>query len=461
MSTIILRPYQEKIINETREFFNNGKRSVLIQLRTGGGKTAIAAHIVKSCSEAGNIVWFNCHRKELIYQTSEAFDKMGIKHSFVAAGMPHDSSCKVQICSVPTLVKRYRKIAAPNWIIWDETRMIGSKTWRGLYNDNSQARHIGLDASPVRERSRGLGDFYEAIVHGPSYDELVNLGYLSKYKAYAPVEPDLSGVKISMGDYANEQLALEMSKPKLVGSAVDEYIKHSNGKSAVVFAVNVNHSKLITEAFVKAGIAAKHLDGITSNSDRISLIRDFKMGKIKVVSNVDILSCGFDFPGIHTLIMLRPTHSLSLHIQQIGRVLRPAKDKEHAIILDHSGNLKKHGLPCFEHEWSLDSKPKKKSKSGKTEAQVKVCPECFSAVNNFAAFCDNCGHQFEIKQRTGPEQVDGDLEEIDKLEFSKQKKKEQSQARTLEQLIELGKSRGYKSPKYWAECVLKSRGVKR
>ncbi len=456
MSNIILRPYQQKIIDETREAFNSGKRSVLIQLRTGGGKTAIAAYIIKGCSQANNLIWFCCHRKELVYQTSEALKKMNINHSFIAAGMPYDKKMNVQVCSVPTVINRYDKLPKPDWIIWDETHLIGAKTWKDLFNSNDQAKHIGLSATPIRTNEGGLGEFYSTMVRGPEYEALVNHGYLSQYKAFAAVEPDLKGIKTVMGDYASGALELEMSKPTLVGSAVKEYLKHANGKSAVVFAVNVNHSKLIMNEFLKAGIPARHVDGVTDQNDRDQLIKDFKDKKFLVLCNVNLLSTGFDFPGIEVCIMLRPTKSLSLYLQQIGRALRPAPNKEFAIILDHAGNLKQHGLPDDVHEWSLD-KQKKKSLT-KSDGSVKICNVCYAANESFNLVCNNCSNVFEVKQRAGPEQVDGDLQEIDKLEFSKQKKKEQSAARTLEQLMELGKTRGYKNPRYWAECVMKSRG---
>lgn len=460
MSNIILRPYQQKIIEETREAFNSGKRSVLIQLRTGGGKTAIAAYIIKGCSQANNLIWFCCHRKELVYQTSEALKRMDIKHSFIAAGMPYDEKMNVQVCSVPTVINRYDKLPKPDWIIWDETHLIGAKTWKDLFHNNDQARHIGLSATPIRTSEGGLGEFYSAMVRGPEYEELVRGGYLSQYKAFAAVEPDLKGIKTVMGDYANEALGIEMSKPTLVGSAVKEYLKHGSGKSAVVFAVNVNHSKLIMNEFLKAGILARHVDGVTDQNDRDQLIKDFKDKKFLVLCNVNLLSTGFDFPGIEVCIMLRPTKSLSLYLQQVGRALRPAPGKDFAIILDHAGNLREHNLPDAEHDWSLDKK-KLKRKDKTAESSIKICNVCFAANESFNSICSNCLNAFEVKQRSGPEQVDGDLTEIDKLEFSKQKKKEQSAARTLEQLIELAKKRGYKNPEYWSRIILKSRGGRR
>lgn len=457
---IKLRDDQLKLVSDVRQKMSDGHRSVLVQAVTGSGKTIIASHIIENAIAKNKVIWFCCHRKELIYQTAEALDKFNVPYGYIAAGMPYDARYSVHIASVPTLYKRMNKVKSPDLIIWDETHFIGAKTWTDIYKANPQAYHIGLSATPCRLDGIGLKDYYSSLILGPSYTELMELGNISKYKAYAPAVPDLSGVHTRMGDYKMDELFDAMNKPKLIGDAVNEYKKLADGKRAIIFAVNIEHSQAITSEFKKAGISADHVDGFNDSYTRKKIIDNFRSGHTKVISNVNLLTTGFDLPAIEACILMRPTQSLSLYLQQVGRALRPYPGKDHAILLDHAGLFMKFGLPDDEREWTLEG-AKKKLKEKDAIGPVKICPSCFSAVRSFNTFCTTCGHQFAVKERSGPEQVDGNLEEVDRDKLKKARKMEQSKARTLEELIELGKSRGYKNAGFWAQQVVKSRGNKR
>lgn len=456
-SIIKLRPYQEKLVEDIRDQIRSGNNRILVWAVTGAGKTAIAAHIVRSAYDKGKTVYFNCHRKELIYQTSEAFNKNDIPHSFVAAGMNYNPSDSVQICSVPTLYRRIDGVKTPDIIIWDETHFLGAKSWTDIFNKFPNSIHIGLSATPCRSDRKGLGDYYNVIVKGPSYSELMDLGFISRYKYYAPQIPDLSHVKTSMGDFNIADLAAEMNKPKLVGDAVREYKKLCDGKKAIIFAVNVEHSKSICDEFNLAGIPALHIDGTIDAQSRKKIISDFRSGRIKVLVNCEILTTGFDIPDIDACFLMRPTQSLALYIQMVGRALRPADGKPHAIIIDMAGNVTRHGLPDDDREWSLEGLPKRNKKNN--EPSIKICEQCFAANENFSRFCTNCGHEFKVKPRSEIKKEDGDLVEVDKLLLKKHKKQEQAMAKTLDELVELGKKRGYKNARYWAESIYKSRRV--
>lgn len=298
------------------------------------------------------------------------------------------------------------------------------------------------------------------MVHGPSVKWLIENKYLSDYKMYAPTDFDASQLKTSMGDYDLKDMEQKVS-PKIVGDYYAVWAKHALNKKTIVFAPTVNISKYIVETFLRNGVEARHLDAETPKHERDQAIKDYAAGKITVLSNVRLFTEGFDVPSIECVMLTRPTKSLALYLQMVGRALRPQEGKDYAIILDQVNSCVEHGLPDDEFEWSLDAREgKRKSKTTAAEAPVKVCQSCFAANNSFNSFCTNCGAPFEVKKRGGPEQVEGELSEIDKEKFRKNNSKEQGMAQTMEQLVELGIKRGYKNPKAWAYTILKARKEK-
>lgn len=457
--SIVLRDYQEKIINDTREALRT-YRGVLIRSATGSGKTAINSFITKSVAEKGNYVWFVVHREELIKQSSAAFKKVGVNHGFVANGWPFNPALKVQICSIMSLVNRLHLLPAPKVIVYDECQYMSATTWDKVFNNYPHAFHIGLTATPWRLDRKGFKKYFQHMVDGPSVKWLIENKYLSDYKMYAPTDFDASQLKTSMGDYDLKDMEQKVS-PKIVGDYYAVWAKHALNKKTIVFAPTVNISKYIVETFLRNGIEARHLDAETPKPERDQAIKDYASGKITVLSNVRLFTEGFDVPSIECVMLTRPTKSLALYLQMVGRALRPQEGKDFAIILDQVNSCVEHGLPDDEFEWSLDAREgKKKSKTTAADVPVKVCQSCFAANNSFNSFCTNCGAPFEVKKRGGPEQVEGELSEIDKEKFRKNNSKEQGMAQSMEQLVELGIKRGYKNPKAWAYTILKARKEK-
>jgi len=268
--------------------------------------------------------------------------------------------------------------------------------------------------------------------------------------------PDLSGVGTSAGDYQRGALAAAMDKPQIVGDAIGHYTRLCPGKRAVVFAAGVENSKHIVAQFLAAGIRAEHVDGSMTAHERDGAVDRFKRGETLILSNADLFGEGFDVPAIEAAILLRPTKSLSLHLQQVGRALRPCAGKDEAIILDHAGNSLLHGLPDDVREWSLDDREKKK-RAAPSEVPVKQCGECFF-VHRPAPKCPHCGHVPEVKVRE-IEVVEGTLAEVTAV--PRAKLKEQGRANSLDDLIRLGRERGYKSPEFWARKVWASRQGRR
>jgi DNA repair protein RadD len=452
---IELRPYQQNLIADIRTQFRSMDRTVLVQLATGGGKTVTSAYMVKTAAERGRRCWWVVHRREIILQASRTFWSMEIPHSLVMGGSIGDPDAMVQVGSVQTLARRLGKLPPPDLIIFDECHHMGAAQYQAIYEACPRAQIVGLTATPWRLDGRGLGTWFDSMVQGPSVADLMERGALCDYRLYAPaMATDVSRVASQGGDFKRDDLAKIMDKPSIVGDAVSHYQRLAAGKRAIVFAVSIEHSRNIAQQFRDAGIAAAHVDGSMDSGARDAIVSDFTNGAITVLSNADLFGEGFDVPAVEAVILLRPTQSLSLHLQQIGRGLRPAPGKPHAIILDHAGNAMRHGLPDDDREWTLEDRPKKK-RGEKSEVPVKQCPKCF-LIHAPQPECPGCGHTYAVQSRE-IEQVEGELEVVDLDAIRARKRTELKSARTLQDLIELGKQRRYKYPSQWAGHIMRQR----
>ncbi len=443
-----LRPYQTEMVEEARAHFRAGMRAVLMHLATGGGKTVLGSFMVNGSQAKGNVCWWLVHRRELLSQASKTFFDMGIDHGIVAGGKSTDPRQRVQIGSIQTVARRLDKLPAPDLIVFDETHHLGAAQWQQVWDEFPRAHKIGLTATPWRLDGVGLGRWYQQMVQGPTPAELMELGSLSGYRLFAPSIPDTTSVATAMGDYRSRDLATIMDKPAITGDCIQHYRQLAHGKRAVAFAVSIEHSRNIVSQFREAGINAEHVDGEMDHAERDRAVARFVAGQTLVLSNADLLGEGFDVPAIEAAILLRPTQSLSLHLQQIGRALRPADGKGDAIILDHAGNCARHGLPDDDREWSLADREKRKKKSDDDAEEVKIkrCAECFMVFRP-APKCPGCGFAAPVESRQ-IEQREGELVEINRDLFKEQQKRQRSieerDCHTLEDWQRLAVSRGYK-----------------
>lgn len=449
-----LRPYQLSLIEQARNLMKQGERSIIIQSPTGSGKTLLTAHMLHTAATKGMRSWFVVHRRELIEQSSRAFKLEGLRHGIISAGYWPTAAANVQIAGIGTLAQRYARYPVPALIVWDECHHVAAGSWSKIFGAFPNSYHIGLTATPQRLDGQGLGQYFKKMIHGPSVSWLIENKFLSPYKLYAPANIDLSNVHKRMGDYDRAELSTAVDKPKITGSAVEHYKKYAAGKRAIVFAVSIQHSKHIVEEFIKEGFNAAHIDGTTDGIKRAETVERFRSGNIKVLSNVELFGEGFDIPAVEVAILLRPTQSLGLYLQQLGRALRTYPGKDHAIILDHVGNIERFGLPDQDRSWSLEGREKGK---GEFVPPVKVCQMCFGAQRP-SPKCVFCGYVFPIIPREVA-QVAGDLKEVDQAQLllKFKKKREQGMAAGFKELVELGKQRGYKRPSAWAACILKAR----
>lgn len=453
---MILRPYQTDIIGEVRQRLGEGLRAPLIVSPTGSGKTVMFSHIADGAGRKNKRVWILVHRAELVEQTSRTMREIGIHHGIIAAGWPVDPLPHVQVVSVQTVVRRTGGLIPPDLIIVDECHHSAAGTWGKILQAFPKAIRLGFTATPERLDGKGLSDAFDCLIRGPEVAWLIEQGFLTQPKYYAPPNQlNLDGLHVRGGDYARDETAAMMDKPSITGDAVSHYRRICDGAPAVAFCASIAHAEHVAQAFNAAGYRATTLDGTLDRIERRKRVRGLADGSIQILTSCEIISEGFDIPVVSAAILLRPTKSLGMHLQQVGRVLRIAPGKKHAYILDHVGNCLRHGLAEEERDWSLEGRKKKAKKGGDDAPPVRQCPKCY-ACHVPAPHCPECGHTYEIKTRE-IEQKEGELVELNLAWMAKQRKQEQGQARTFEELVEIGKSRGYKNAAFWAKRVWNAR----
>ncbi|AXF38210.1 putative DNA helicase [Ralstonia phage phiRSP] len=467
--TIILRDYQADMIERARQALRRAKR-VLLQAPTGAGKTVLASFMIKQTAARGGSAWFICHRAELVEGTSKTFHKFRMPHGYIAAGYPMSLHQMIQVCSIDTLKGRLTNLVAPRLAVIDEAHHGGAAGWAMVMEwlHSHGTIIVGLSATPQRLDGKGLDAHFDEMVPGPQTAWLIERGNLSPYRLYAPHAPDMKGVRKQMGDFAKGDAAEKMDKPKLTGDAIAHWHKYAVGLRTVVFGITVAHSQHIAEQFSAAGIRAAHLDGGTNKGERKRVIQEFASGRIQVLTNVDLFSEGFDMASIaqmdvtiDAVMQMRPTQSLALHLQQVGRALRPGEGKT-AIILDHAGNSSRHGFPDDERIWGLKGR-EKGSRKADNDNEVPppiTCDGCFQQIRRPAPqCCPSCGKRLvaDAKEITV---ADGELVEMTDVEKQRVRaklKQEQAEAKTLDELVALGRRRGHKNPTGWAQHVYAGR----
>lgn len=458
-----LRPYQEDCVQRLRQSFRDGKKAPLLVLPTGGGKTVCFGVISKNTQARGSRVVILTHREELLYQVSETLSELEVEHGLISKDSHYDRRYLTHVASVFTLVRRLSRIAVPNLVVVDEAHhAIAGSSWGRVLSYwremNPSLMVVAVSATPERLSGEGLRDMFDDLVVGPTVKELIALKALCNYRMFAPASPvDTSKMHTRGGDFVKAELEAVMANGAIVGNAITHYTKHCNGAPAAAFCVSRQHALDTAERFRAAGYRAVNIDGSMSKEIRRALIADVRRGALNVVTSCDLLGEGLDVPGLHAAILLRPTQSLALYLQQIGRVLRPADNKPYATILDHVGNSSRHGLPDDDRAWSLDGRPKRQGE--KSVQQSKSCKKCFAANSPSAIKCRECGAPFLISGRQ-IEEVEGELAEIEVRRAKRQAAREQSSAKDLESLTALGKIRRIKQPEKWAAHVLAAREQK-
>jgi superfamily II DNA or RNA helicase len=412
---IILRSYQDQFIQLIRDAFAEGHNSVMAVLPTGGGKTICFSYIAANAATKGNTTFILVHRKELVRQTSRSLSRNGIAHGVIAAGYPL-TDLPIQVCSVQTLVRKTHLFNQPDLIITDEGHRSTGQTYGMIYRWAPDAAKLAVTATPIRTDGRGFDGHYTILVQGDGPGDLMNAGWLSKPVMYAPPIPeiDLSSVHHLAGDYNRSELDEAMDKQTITGSAVEHYKKLlPNSPPTVAFCVSIKHAEHVAAEFRANGISAESIDGSMDDNQREAILGRLASGETKILTSCDLISEGFDLPAIACAILLRPTKSLALYLQQCGRALRPSADKAETLILDHVQNWKTHGLIEEPRQWTLEGRTKKSKKE--KGANLATCPKCYSVFPP-APICPACGENLKPEGAGNGreiEEVDGELVKLD------------------------------------------------
>ena len=457
--TVSLRPFQATAVAEIRGTYMAGHRRVLFVLPTGGGKTYTFVHIAEQAAIRGNRVCILVHRQELVDQSSRSLHAIGCNHGVIAAGYRQDLRQGVQVASVKTLALRLHQLPPDFFqlLIVDEAHHAVAGTWAKVLAAMSRSHVLGVTATPERLDGRGLGDQFDTMILGPDAAWGTEEGFLVRARVFAPPGIDLSAVKRFDTKKGRTDSDTILRQGQAMGDAVSHYrrtIADVHNGTAIAFCCSVAHAEAVAEAFRAQGIAAATLDGTMDRGIRRRTIADLGTGQLKVLTSCDIISEGTDIPSVTGAILLRPTDSLGLHLQQVGRVLRPCPGKPHAIVNDHVGNTLRHGLPTDPRDWSLEGRLKGQKRKS-TAPPIRICPACFSAIPSAANPCPECGHEVEQARRE-LKTVEGDLQELPAAVIARQKRVQVGQARTREELETIRLERGYS--RGWTDHILRARG---
>lgn len=457
MTAPTLRPYQSQSVADIADAFRRHRR-VLFVLPTGGGKSLIFSHVAKRAALKGNRTVILVHRVELLDQTSRTLDSLGVPHGLIAAGRSLNLSAQVQVASVQTLAARIGKLPPDlfRFCVIDEAHHSTSQTWTKILEHFQDMKVLGVTATPCRSDGRGLNEVFDEIVLGPSPACLTDNGYLAPARVFCPdVGLDTAGLRTRMGDFDLRGFDQQAGELQIMGGVVEHFQRYIGEGTCITFCCSVAHAAHQAEAYRAHGIPAASIDGTMSTAERRQLLADLGTGRLRVLTSCALIGEGVDVPSVTGCQFLRPTKSLSLHLQMVGRALRPQPGKT-AILLDHVGNMTRPGLGHHleERQWTLEGAPKSDKRAAPS---VKECPQCAAGLPSHARVCPECGYVFPVQEREIVH-VKGELRELTGEDLARHRaRRAQGKARTYEELVAIGLERGMKSPGAWARHVIEGR----
>ena len=410
-----LRDYQSTAIERLRSSLASGRKRPVLMAPTGAGKTKIASEIISLARSKQKRVAFCVPSLSLIDQTIQAFWREGIRDMGVIQANHEmtDWSRPVQVCSIQTIERRgYPEC---DMVIVDECHKQFKALSSWLHCEQSKKiPFIGLSATPF---AKGMANDWDDLIIVSTTQELIDQGHLSPFRVFAPAHPDLSGVKISAGEYQLDQLSSVMAKKELVADVVETWMRLGDGRLTFVFAVDRAHAQTLQKQFQDSGVACGYQDANTTRQEREALKRQLVAKELSVIANCETLIMGVDVPEVSCIVVARPTRSAMLHVQMIGRGLRVSPGKSDALILDHSDNHSRLGFVTDIGISELDDgKKKSKDEEAKRKApEPRECPKCHCLMNRGAASCASCGFEFPKKSLAGTSRVttiDGQLGEL-------------------------------------------------
>lgn len=405
----VLRPHQHAQIREISRAIRAGSRRPLVQLATGGGKTHEIASITKAAHNEGLRALIIATRTRLVRQICERLQAFHIPHGVIAASLPglNNAAMSVQVASADTLHRRCiadqrRPLPGADIVIFDEAHLAVADSRLAILRQYPHALHIGFTATPARKSGRSLSAAFDHMILGPSMLELIDAGFLVRPRIFnTPIvtAAELKALpKDAASDYAIGALSELFSRPKLVGDVVSNWLRIAAGRRTLVFASNKAHGQALTEEFCRAGVAAELLTDQDEDDAREATIARLEAGDTKVIVNVFLMAYGIDLPSVEVVVLARPTRSLVMYLQQIGRGMRAAPGKDHFLLIDHGRCVESLGMPTTDFGWTLDG-----HRNVNREAEVRCrksgierprsCPECTHTwlVSEQGNVCEVCG----------------------------------------------------------------------
>ena len=432
----MLRDYQLDIYNRIRIALAR-KQNPCAVLPCRSGKSYIIKEICDNAIKKGTHVLVLAHRRILLNQHKKLIN-----------------TCRFE--SVFTEVNHLGEHDKVDLIIIDEAHISGAQSYIKVC-EYYACPIIGFTATAKRLDNKPLS-LFQCIINGIDADSLIERGLIAPYDLYAPkLNIDLSNVSMSGADFNNEELGVEMMNKKIYGDIIKYYRELANNMQSIAYCVNIKHTHTICDLFNNNGIAAKYIDSHTPEKEREEIIKEFKDKKFKILCNCNLISEGITLPECECCLLLRPTQSETLYIQQSCRCLTPLLNKR-SIIIDYVGNVYTHGMPTEPRTYDL--KPSKiRNATREPDVIVRECKKCLRVYRGNGPVCPYCGfNNGKTKQQIEYDEK-MELERITEVE-RKKARMEVGMCKDLEALIELGKKRGYKNPKYWALMILNARSSK-
>ena len=441
---IELRLYQNTAIDNLRASIRAKNSRVLLQASTGAGKTIVACEMIRLAIAKQKRVLFIAHRKEIINQSSQKLDDFEIDHGVIMANHQRVNNHSVQVASIQTLMRRDKPDA--DLVVIDEAHLSCSSSYKAIVEYYADATIIGLTATPIRLDGKGLGEIYSEIVGVVPMSQLIEEGHLVKPRVFAPFTPDMKGVRKNKGDYDASETAKLMDRKEITADIVKHWATSAADRKTIVFASSVEHSKNIVSEFTDNGISAKHLDANSPANIRDQTLQDWRDGKFTVLSNMGLFIEVLEVPAAACCILARPTKSLTIYLQAVGRVMRPHESKTDCVILDCAGLTYEHGFVDDAREWTLDGKIKRPKED---VPAVHICEECFAAYSKaqHPHECPECGFLTPVETKT-VEHADVDMRELTPSmvdEIRKQNKRNDlRQCKTLDDYLAMARRYSYK-----------------
>ena len=441
---MILRDYQQELFDKTLMELACGAKRPLVVAPCGAGKSYLFAEMIRRTR--GEVLLLT-HRQELKSQHEQLLDELGITNA--------------RVSMILTEANRLGTYPTPSLIVCDEAHLSRSNSWVKVI-EYYDCYTVGMTATPIRLDGKPLGDIFDSLITGVDTKWLIEHKRLAPYEYYAPTTVDTSSLRTVGGDYVISELEQLMNERAIYGNVIESYLRFAPGEQAIAYCVSVSHARRTADSFNNSGIRAEVLSAGTPSKRRAAIMDDFREGRIKVLCNVGIISEGISIDNVSCCMLLRPTESIALGIQQMMRCMRYLPHKT-AKIIDFVGNYLRVGLPDDERDWSLD-KPltKRKQLNEHGDFYIRCCPECFLTFKTSPS-CPYCGTPYPLSPREIKAHEDIELaritaEEAERVEKAKKAARiAQGKAQTFEELVRLGRSRGYKNPAFWASQVLRGR----